>query len=131
MDEYGAHGSLQLLIGELIYENQLLREAITSKDEVIHLIINHLTMTTELDCSCGVGSQVALVQDMVKAQGAEFARRRGCCFNGSGDIESQIANSMANPASHTNVGPTEKVELRLRCRQFLKRTSRVQATRCN
>ena len=108
MDEYSAHGNLLLLIGELIYKNQLLREAIASKDEVIHLIINRLTMTTASDCSCGVSSQLAFVQDMVKAQEAEFARRRGCCFNESGDIGSQIANSVANPASHTDVGPTEK-----------------------
>jgi hypothetical protein len=108
MDEYSAHGSLLLLIGELIYKNQLLREAIASKDEVIHLIINRLRMTTASDCSCGVGSQLAFVQDMVKAQEAEFARRRECCFNESGDIGSQIANSVANPVSHTDVGPTEK-----------------------
>lgn len=99
MDEYSAHRSLQLLIGQLIYKNQLLREAIASKDEVIHLIINHLTMTTASDCSCGVGSQLAFVQDMVKAQEAEFARRREGCFNQSGDIGAQIANSVANPAS--------------------------------
>lgn len=99
MDEYSAHRSLQLLIGQLIYKNQLLREAIASKDEVIHLIINHLTMTTASDCSCGGGSQLAFVQDMVKAQEAEFARRREGCFNQSGDIGAQIANSVANPAS--------------------------------
>ncbi len=108
MDEYSAHGRLLLLMGELIYKNQLLRESIASKDEVIHLIINRLTMTTASDCSCGVGSELAFVQDIVKAQEAEFARRRDCCFNKSGDIGSLIGNSVANPASHTDVGPTEK-----------------------
>lgn len=108
MDEYSAHGGLLLLIGELIYKNQLLREAIASKDEVIHLIINRLTMTTAPDCSCGIGSQLAFVQDMVEAQEAEFARRRECCFNESGGIGSQIANSARNPASCTDVSPAEK-----------------------
>ena len=108
MDEYNAHRSLQLLIAELLYKNQLLREAIASKDEAIHLIINRLTMTTASDCSCGVGSELGFVQDIVKAQEAEFERRRACCFNESGNIVSQIANSVANPASHTDVGPTEK-----------------------
>lgn len=108
MDEYSAHGSLQLLIGELIYENELLRESVASKDEVIHLIINRLTMTTALDCPCGVGSQLAFVQDIVKAQESEFARRRGYRFNGSGDTGSKIANSVANPASHTDLGSTER-----------------------
>ena len=108
MDEYSAHGSLLLLIGELIYKNQLLREAIASKDDVIHLIITRLTMTAASDCSCGVGSQLAFVQDMVKAQEAEFARRGECRFNESGDVGSLIANSVASPASNTDVGPTEK-----------------------
>jgi hypothetical protein len=108
MDECSAHGSLQLLIGELLYKNQLLREAIASKDDVIHLIINRLTMTTASDCSCGVGSQLAFVQDMIKAQEAEFARRGEGRFNESGDIGSQIANSVADPASHADVEPTEK-----------------------
>ena len=105
MDEYSAHRSLPLLIGQLLYKNQLLREAIASKDDVIHLIINHLTMTTASDCSCGVGSQLAFVQDMVKAQEAEFARRREGCFNESGDIGAQIANSVANPASQPTSDP--------------------------
>ena len=108
MDECSADGSLLLLIGELLYKNQLLREAIASKDEIIDLIVNRLTMATASDCSCGVGSQLAFVQDMVKAQEAEFAGRRKYCFNGSGDIGSQIANSAANPASRTDVRPAEK-----------------------
>jgi hypothetical protein len=75
MDECSADGSLLLLIGELLYKNQLLREAIASKDEIIDLIVNRLTMTTASDCSCGVGSQLAFVQDMIKAQEAESAGR--------------------------------------------------------
>lgn len=107
MDEYSAHGGLLLLIGELIYKNQLLREAIASKDELIHLILNCLTMTTASDCSCGIASQLAFVQDMVKAQEAEFARRKGCCFDESGEIGSQVANCVASPASHTDVSDEE------------------------
>jgi hypothetical protein len=75
MDECSADGNLLLLIGELLYKNQLLREAIASKDEIIDLIVNRLTMTTASDCSCGVGSQLAFVQDMIKAQEAESAGR--------------------------------------------------------
>ncbi len=112
MGEYNAHRSLQLLIGELLYKNQLLREAIASKDEVIHLIINRLTMTTASDCSCAVGGQLAFVRDMVKAQEAEFARRGECRFNESGNVGSQIANGVASPASHIDVGPTEKQSLK-------------------
>jgi len=108
MDKYSAHGSLLLLIGELLYKNQLLREAIASKDEIIQLIINRLTMTTASDCSCGVGGQLAFIQDMVKARESEFSRRRRFCFNESGDIASQIANSATNPASRTDVKPAEE-----------------------
>src|SRR4051812_18281962 len=108
MDEYNAHRSLQLLIGELLYKNQVLRDAIASKDEVIHLIINRLSMTTASDCSCGVGGQLAFVQDIVKAQEVEFESRRGCCFNKSGTSVSQIANTAENAASDTDVKPTEK-----------------------
>jgi hypothetical protein len=75
MDECSADGSLLLLIGELLYKNQLLREAIASKDEIIDLIVNRLTMTTASDCSCGVGSQLAFVQDMIKAQEAQSSGR--------------------------------------------------------
>ena len=108
MDEYSAHGSLLLLIGELLYKNQLLREAIASKDEIIQLIIDRLTMTTASDCSCGVGNQLAFVQDMVKARESEFARRRRGGFNKFGDTASQVASSAANPASYTDVRPAEK-----------------------
>jgi hypothetical protein len=108
MDEYSAHGSLLLLIGELLYKNQLLREAIVSKDETIQLIINRLTMTTASDCSCGVGSQLAFVQDMVRARESEFARYRRSGFNEFGDIESQMAYSAASPATDTDVRPAEK-----------------------
>ena len=108
MDDYTAHGSLLLLIGELLYKNQLLREAIASKDEIMQLIINRLTMTTASDCSCGVGGQLAFVLDLVKARESEFARRGRCGFNKFGDIASQMANSAANPAADIDVRPTEK-----------------------
>jgi hypothetical protein len=54
MNEDDAHESLLVLIGELLYKNQLLREAIASKDEVIELIINHLMSAATSACSCGV-----------------------------------------------------------------------------
>jgi len=51
MNEDDAHVSLLVLIGELLYKNQLLREAIASKDEVIELIINHLMIAATSACS--------------------------------------------------------------------------------
>jgi hypothetical protein len=81
MNEDNTHESLLILIGELLYKNQLLREAIASKDEAIDLIINHLMIATRSACSCGVGNQLAFVRDTVKARDSEFASRRRCCFN--------------------------------------------------
>ena len=46
MDEHNAHRGLQLLVGELLYKNQLLREAVASKDRTVDLIIDHLMTAT-------------------------------------------------------------------------------------
>jgi hypothetical protein len=86
MNEDNAHGGLLRLIGELLYKNQLLREALASKDEAIELIINHLMVATASGCSCGIGEQVAFVRDMVKASDSEVASRKTCCFNEFGNI---------------------------------------------
>ena len=67
MNEDNADGGLLLLIGELLYKNQLLREAIASKNKAIELIINHLMVATASDCSCGIANQLTFVRDMVKA----------------------------------------------------------------
>jgi len=54
MNEDDADESLLVLIGELLYKNQLLREAIASKDEVIEVINNHLMTAATFACSRGV-----------------------------------------------------------------------------
>ena len=63
MNENDAHESLLVLIGELLYKNQLLREAIASKDEVIELINNHLMIAATSACSCGDANQLTFVQN--------------------------------------------------------------------
>jgi hypothetical protein len=80
MNEYNIHRSLQILVGELLYKNQLLREAVASKNQTIDLIINHLMTATASGCSCGVGGQLVSVRDTVKLQDMEFAKRRDCCL---------------------------------------------------
>jgi len=54
MNKDNANESLLILIGELLYKNQLLRESIASKDEVIEVINNHLMSAATSACSCGV-----------------------------------------------------------------------------
>jgi hypothetical protein len=86
MNEYNANRSLQLLVGELLYKNQLLREAVASKDQTIDLIINRLMTAHALVCSCGVGRQLVSVRDTVKSRDLEFAKRRYCYFREMGDV---------------------------------------------
>lgn len=86
MDEHNTDRCLQLLVAELLYKNQLLREAIVAKDQTIDLIVNQLMAAAVLACSCGVRSQLVLVQDTVKLRDLDFARRRNCCFGEWGDI---------------------------------------------
>jgi hypothetical protein len=81
MNEGDAHESLLILIGELLYKNQLLREAIASKDEIIELIINHLMIAGTSDCSCGVVKQLTFVRNVVKERDVELARHKRYCFN--------------------------------------------------
>ena len=54
MNKDDGNESLLIFIGELLYKNQLLREAIASKDEVIELIMKHLMSAATSACSCGV-----------------------------------------------------------------------------
>ena len=76
-----ANESLLDLVGELLYKNQLLREAIASKDEVIELIINHLMNAGASACSCGVANQLAFVRNTLKEQNVELSRRKMYYFN--------------------------------------------------
>ena len=73
MNEDDADESLLVLIGELLYKNQLLREAIASKDEVIELIINHLMIAATSACSCGVANQLTFVRNTVKERDVEVS----------------------------------------------------------
>ena len=66
MNKDNANESLLILIGELLYKNQLLREAIASKDEVIERIVNHLTNAATSACSCGVANQLTFVRNTLK-----------------------------------------------------------------
>lgn len=91
MNEYDAHEILQLLVGELVYKNQLLREAVASKDQTINLIVSQLAATTSSTCACGVGKQLGLIRDIVKAQDLDFAGHRNCCFDEYGEIVPQSA----------------------------------------
>ena len=76
-----ANESLLVLVGELLYKNQLLREAIASKDEVIELIINHLMNAGVSACPCGVANQLAFVRNTLKERNVELSRRELYYFN--------------------------------------------------
>jgi hypothetical protein len=108
MNGDNAHGSLLRLIGELLYKNQLLREALASKDEAIELIINHLMVATASGCSCGIGEQVAFVRDMVKASDSEVASRKTCCFNEFGNKVMHPTDGPANSPWDPAIRATEK-----------------------
>jgi hypothetical protein len=83
MKEDDARVSLLGLIGELLYKNQLLREVIISKDEVIELIISHLMIATTSACSCGVANELTFVRNVVKERDLELARRKGTASTSS------------------------------------------------
>ena len=76
MSKDDASESLSILVGELLYKNQLLREAIASKDEVIQLIINHLMIATTSACSCGVANQLMFVRNVVEERDVELAPQK-------------------------------------------------------
>lgn len=81
MNKDDANESLSGLIGELLYKNQLLREANASKDEVIELIINLLMSASTSACSCGVANQLTFVRNTLKERDVELASRQRNCFN--------------------------------------------------
>jgi hypothetical protein len=91
-----ANESLSVLIGELLYKNQLLREAVAWKDEAIELIINHLMSAAASTCSCGVVNQLTFIRNAVKERDVELARRRRYCFNEFRNIVKYLIDSAAN-----------------------------------
>lgn len=80
MNKDDANENLSSVIGELLYKNQLLREAIASKDETIELIINFLMSSATSACSCGVSNQLTFVRNTLKERDVELARRQRYCF---------------------------------------------------
>jgi hypothetical protein len=108
MKEDDAHESLLILIGELLYKNQLLREAIALKDQVIELIINHLMIAATSDCSCGVANQLTFVRNTLKELDAEFARRKTYCFNEFCNIVKHPIDSAPNSACEVAIRAAEK-----------------------
>ena len=81
MNRDAANECLLILIGELLYKNQQLREAIALKDEAIEMIINHLMSAATSVCSCGVANQLTFVRNVVKEQNVELSRRKLYYFN--------------------------------------------------
>src|SRR5215469_15426670 len=81
MNKDDANEGLLVLIGELLYKNQLLREAIASKDEAIELIINHLMSAATSACSSRVANQLTCDRSTVTARDVESAHRTRYCFN--------------------------------------------------
>ena len=59
MNDCNDHEGLLLIIGELLYKNQLLREAMASKDEAIALLHLHYLQAATTNCSCGLDGQLA------------------------------------------------------------------------
>jgi hypothetical protein len=96
MNKDDANESLLSLIGELLYKNQLLREAIASKDEAIELIVNHLMCASTSACSCGVANQLTFVRNMVKEQDVAFECRKRYCFNEFCNIGKYLIDRGAN-----------------------------------
>ena len=108
MNKDNANESLLILIGELLYKNQLLREAIASKDEVIELIINHLMSAATSACSCGVANQLRLVRNMVKERSVESARRKRYCSNDFCNIVKSLIDNATNSTWDSVIRAAEK-----------------------
>jgi len=108
MNEDDARVGLLVLIGELLYKNQLLREAVASKDEVIELIINHLMIAATSGCSCGVANELTFVRNVVKERDVELARRKRCCFNEFCNIVKHPIDSTANSPWDAAIRAAEK-----------------------
>jgi hypothetical protein len=98
MNKDDANESLLIFIGELLYKNQLLREAIASKDEAVELIINHLMGAATSTCSCGLANQLTFVRNTVKDRDVELARRKRYCF-------SEFCNIVKSPVDNAADSP--------------------------
>jgi histone H3/H4 len=108
MNKDDANESLLSLIGELLYKNQLLREAIASKDEAIELIIKHLMSAATSACSCGVANQLTFVRNTVNERDVELARRKRYCFNEFCNIAKYLIDSATKSAWDAAIRTAEK-----------------------
>ena len=108
MNKDDANESLLSLIGELLYKNQLLREAIASKDEAIQLIIEHLTSADSSACSCGIANQLTFVRNTVNERDVEFTRRKGYRFNEFCNIARYLIDGAAKSAWDAAIRTAEK-----------------------
>jgi hypothetical protein len=91
-----AHASLSVLIGELVYKNQLLREVMASKDKAIEQITNHLMIEATSPCSCGAANQLIFVRSALKQQDLDSARHKKYRLNEFCDI---VKHPSDNPSS--------------------------------
>ena len=108
MNKDDANECLLVLIGELICKNQLLREAIASKDEAIELIVNHLMSVATSSCSCGVSNQLTFVRNAVKERDVELARRRRYCFNEFRNIAKYLIDGAGDSLWDATIKAAEK-----------------------
>jgi hypothetical protein len=108
MNKDDANENLLILTGELLYKNQLLREAIASKDEAIELIIHHLMSAATSACSCGVANQLTFVLNTVKERDVELARRKRYCFSKFFNIVKYLIDSAGNPSWDALIRAKEK-----------------------
>jgi len=108
MTNNDANHSLLTIIGELLYKNQLLREAIASKDELIELAINHMTSAATSSCSCGVARKLTFIRNTVRERDVDFARQKRYCFNEFCRIAKHLIDGAAHSGRDTAIGATEK-----------------------
>lgn len=108
MNKVDANESLLILIGELLYKNQLLREAVASKDEAIELIIDHLMSAATSACSCGVANQLTFVRTTIKERDVQLARRKTYCLNESCNIAKYLINGAATSLWDAAIKAAEK-----------------------
>jgi len=96
-----AHASLSVLIGELVYKNQLLREVMVSKDKVIEQITNHLMIGATSPCSCGAANQLTFVRNVLKQQDLELARHKKYRLN-------EFCNVVKHPSDNPSRFPLRR-----------------------
>ena len=108
MNKDDTNESLLVLIGELLHKNQLLREAVASKEDAIELIISHLMSAATSTCSCGVADQLTWVRNTAKDADAELAHRKRYCFREFGKIAEHPIDSAAKPPGDAAIRAAEK-----------------------